>query len=207
MNYSSLNEIYGTNGNIKTPSNHNERVKTHPSTIKPSRDISKEQDLRYGSYQNSNESRKPELVTAVSPEKHKKEVNLPIISQDIDDDLASVSSDNHTVVIGDSNIGPIPGYVDARQFSTVNENIDQGSLDSHNTNENNDTFTGILENILEKVNELLVKTDINEYNERRNSYEIYVHIALYFITGLFIIYMLYYIFSLGERNIKISLIR
>ena len=211
MNYSTLNEIYGKNGNIKTDLDNKERVKTHPSEIKPSRDISKEHELLYGTYKNSNISRKPEVAPAVSPDEHKKEVRLPILSHDIDDELASVSSDNNTVVIGGGEGGPIPGYADARQFSTVNEVIGQGLLDNHKTNKpvetTTDMYPGILESILEKVNELLTKVDLNEQNERRTPYEIYVHIALYFITGLFIIYMLYYIFSLGQQNIKISLIR
>ena len=205
MEYSTLEEIYG---------NH---IQNNQNNIPlPKRNIKKEQDLLYGSYKNSAEERKPELAHAISPEKHKKNIQLPDLSRP-EDDLASVISDNNTVVMGgnsnnNNELGPIPGYADARQFATVNEVISQGLLDETKNNKpvedsNSMILPAIFEQILEKVNELLTRVNYNQKDDKRNPQEVYVHIGLYFVTGLFVLYLLYYVFSLGKQNIKISLIK
>lgn len=202
MEYSTLDEIYGNSRqNIKTDGNNMD--------LPPRRDINREQDFHYGSYQESARQRSPEMATQVQNENIRKpDLRRP------EDDLASVISEANTVVIGGGkdNIGPIPGYASPRQFATVEETITQGLVDEqlgNNPTESSQELgsSTIFEQILEKVNELLTRVDYNEGEEKRDTYEIYIHIGLYFLTGLFILYLLYYVFSLGKQNIKISLIK
>lgn len=200
MEYSTLEEIYGNSKpEIKTDGNN--------MNFPPKKDINREQNLHFGSYKESVKQNAPVMA-------NQNIQTSPSLNRRPEEDLASVISDANTVVMGgnpQNELGPIPGYASPSQFATVEDVITQGLLDSQKGNtpiqtpqEQNST---IFEQILEKVNELLTRVDYNQGDEKRSTHEVYVHIGLYFLTGLFILYLLYYVFSLGKQNIKISLIK
>jgi hypothetical protein len=216
MEYSNLDEIYGNPAQIKTDGNN--------MNIPPPRDINKEQNFHFGSYQESAMQRNPEMANqSFSQTQKQSQIRTPDLNnrEDIqstirrpEEDLASVISDANTVVIGGGrdNIGPIPGYASPRQFATIEETITKGLYEEQLDNrpvESSQEFESrsIFEQILEKMNELLTRVDYNEQEEKRGTYEILTHVGLYFLTGLFILYLLYYVFSLGKQNIKISLVK
>jgi hypothetical protein len=229
MEYSSLDEIYG-GGSSAT------NIKTNGNNMSiPKRDINKEQNFHFGAYQESAKQRSPQMANQSQRERHSDNRQEPVsaipsspesgvnaIRAKREDDLASIISDTNTVVIGGGtgtstgsnpdDIGPIPGYASPRQFATINETITSGliaeQLGSKPVERAQELETpSLFEQILEKMNELLTRVDYNEQEEKRSSYEIMVHIGLYFLTGLFILYLLYYVFSLGKQNIKISLVK
>jgi hypothetical protein len=122
-----------------------------------------------------------------------------------------VSSPDHTVVMGDLNedrenepVG-ISMMDENNLMSTASNFLLMGnSSRDNNTKNQEDSGGNLLENILSKINLVLQKVDSNT-NKQRSQTEVYVHLMLYFITGLFILYVLFYVFQLGKQEIKITL--
>jgi hypothetical protein len=71
-----------------------------------------------------------------------------------------------------------------------------------------DIFSGtLLQKIREKIELVITKLNSDKEEERRSIWEILIHVLLYFLTGIFVIIILSYVFNLGKQNIKISLVK
>jgi hypothetical protein len=148
---------------------------------------------RLGAYKNSINDKRNELVF------------------NSNDNNSTISSPDHTVVMGDLNedrenepVG-ISMMDENNLMSTASNFLLMGnSSRDNNTKNQEDSGGNLLENILSKINLVLQKVDSNT-NKQRSQTEVYVHLMLYFITGLFILYVLFYVFQLGKQEIKITL--
>lgn len=159
---------------------------------------------RIGSYKNSMKNRKNELVYDSQSE----------TSSVISKGTSVVSSPNHTVVMGNLqeereresvNEEPHGMNIGATAYQATNE--DYLLLKNNQQKPKESEILGgsnLLESILQRVNLVLKKIN-NVSPKQRSQNEVYVHILLYFLTGLFILYVLNYVFNLGKQEIKITL--
>lgn len=149
---------------------------------------------RLGSYKNSISDKRNELVYNSN-----------------EDGNSIISSPAHTVIMGDDEKGDEPvGMMsgdDTLQSTSTNYLLMNPSREDRVLSQEDVVGGNLLESILSKVNLVIQKIDSSNTSKYRSQTEIYVHLLLYFITGLFILYVLFYVFQLGKQEIKITLAR